>query len=110
MRFAVIALGMLLAGCAAQAPVPMKPPVDIAPAAPSQAGGMDEVDSGGCVTGGCSGQLCVDASQGDVVSTCEWTEAYGCYQKAGVCARLASGKCGWVPTPELNACLEKTKK
>lgn len=108
MRLAAIVMGLLLAGCAAQ-PVLPKPPVNI-PATPTQAGGMDEVDSGGCVTGGCSGQLCVDASAGDVVSTCEWTEAYGCYQKAGVCARLESGKCGWVPTKELNVCLEKAKR
>ena len=105
----VVAFGLMLAACAAQ-PIAPKPPVLMIPAGPSDAGGMDEVDSGGCVTGGCSGQLCVDASRGDVVSTCEWTEAYGCYQKAGVCARLGNGQCGWVPTKELNACLDGVKK
>lgn len=97
MKFTVLVFGLLLAGCASQM-------------APTKTGGLDEPDAGGCVTAGCSSQLCVDAKQGDMASTCEWTEAYACYQKAGVCARLGDGMCGWVPTKELNTCLDTAKK
>lgn len=57
----------------------------------------------GCVVGGCSSQLCVDASEGDVVSTCEWREEYGCYQTA-TCERQSNGQCGWTETEELKQC------
>ena len=60
--------------------------------------------SGGCVIGGCSGQLCVQ--EGDpAVSTCEYRAEYACYSGA-VCERQASGQCGWTQTPELLACLD----
>lgn len=58
----------------------------------------------GCIIGGCSSQLCVDASRGDVVSTCEYREEYACYQTAK-CERQASGQCGWTETQELKQCL-----
>lgn len=61
------------------------------------------VAGGGCVVGGCSNQLCVDASEGDVVSTCEYREEYACYQTAS-CERQASGQCGWTDTAELQQC------
>lgn len=64
---------------------------------------------GGCVVGGCSGQLCAEAAADDMMSTCEWTEAYGCYQKLGVCER-AGGTCGWRQTPELAECLKKASR
>ncbi len=57
----------------------------------------------GCVVGGCSSQLCVEAGQ-DVVSTCEWTAKYSCYQQA-TCERQASGHCGWTDTPTLRQCI-----
>lgn len=57
----------------------------------------------GCVVGGCSSQLCVDASEGDIASTCEWREEYGCYQTA-TCEKQSNGQCGWTPTPELTQC------
>lgn len=62
--------------------------------------------SAGCVVGGCSGQLCVEAGLGDVVSTCEWRNEYACYQTA-VCARQADGHCGWSQTAQLRACLQQ---
>lgn len=66
--------------------------------------GSDVVVGNGdpCVVTGCSGQICADA---DVASTCEWTEAYACYQKFGTCGRDAAGQCGWEHTAELDACL-----
>ena len=55
---------------------------------------------------GCSGQICADK---DVASTCEWTEAYGCYMGA-ICERDATGACGWRMTPELTQCLEHASR
>ena len=60
--------------------------------------------TGGCKVTGCSSHICSDQ---DVVSTCEWTEAYACYQTA-TCARQADGECGWTETPELQTCLANT--
>lgn len=60
---------------------------------------------GGCMVGGCSGQLCVDAKTGgDMVTTCEYREEYACYQGA-TCERQATGQCGWTQTKELSQCL-----
>lgn len=58
-----------------------------------------------CKRGGCSGQLCVDASSEDVASTCEYQEVYACYQ-AATCEVQASGDCGFTPTDELKKCVE----
>lgn len=69
-------------------------PTPVQPAPPASAGG--------CYVGGCSSQLCTD--QPDVASTCEWREAYACYQ-GQTCERQATGQCGWTPTPQLQACL-----
>lgn len=63
-----------------------------------------------CVVGGCSNQLCVDASQGDVMSTCEWTAAYGCYSKHSTCEVQPNGACGWTPTAPLEQCLANPEK
>lgn len=62
------------------------------------------ISSGTCKTTGCSGQLCVDESEGDVVTTCEYKAEYACY-KTAKCERQEDGKCGWTPTEELVACL-----
>ncbi len=58
-----------------------------------------------CVVGGCSGQLCNEASLGPIASTCEWTAAYACYQGA-TCERQADGACGWTHDATLDACLD----
>jgi hypothetical protein len=59
----------------------------------------------GCKIGGCSNQLCVDASIPDPVTTCEWRESYACYQSAQ-CQVQVDGHCGWTLTPELQKCLD----
>lgn len=67
----------------------------------------------GCIASGCSGQLCVSDKAGDgggVVSTCEWTDAYGCYQQFGECTTLEDGKCGWKQTAKLKECLKDPGK
>ncbi len=62
----------------------------------------------GCVVGGCSSQLCGEEGQ-DLISTCEWTAKYSCYQKA-TCERQPSGQCGWTETPELLQCIDDANK
>lgn len=62
----------------------------------------EPVATGGCYVGGCSSQICSD--QPDAVSTCEFREAYACYQTAK-CERQTSGQCGWTETAELRMCL-----
>jgi hypothetical protein len=59
----------------------------------------------GCVVGGCSGQVCGEASaQDDMMTTCEYRTEYACYQTA-ICERQVTGQCGWTETPNLRACL-----
>ena len=77
-------------------PPQTQPPATNAPSHP--------VSSGGCVVGGCSSQLCTDASQGPVVSDCLYKAEYACYRQAK-CERQSDGQCGWTPTPALTACL-----
>jgi hypothetical protein len=55
-----------------------------------------------CYVGGCSAQLCGDSQ--NLVSTCEWREAYGCY-KGAACERQANGQCGWTVSASLARCL-----
>ena len=54
-----------------------------------------------CVVTGCSGELCAEEQ---TMSTCEYREAYSCYDTA-TCERQANGLCGWTMTEELEACL-----
>ncbi len=71
----------------------------------SDGGGINDAGgSGGCVRGGCSNELCTEASADPVASTCIYTEAYACYQKAP-CARQTTGKCGFTPSQTLSDCL-----
>jgi hypothetical protein len=62
-----------------------------------------ESATGPCYIGGCSGQIC--SGEQDSASTCEYREQYACYKKATCERQVNTGKCGWTPTPELNACL-----
>ncbi|MEZ5691886.1 MAG: hypothetical protein R3D71_09525 [Rickettsiales bacterium] len=59
-----------------------------------------------CVAGGCSGQLCLEASGEMLVGTCEWKEEYTCYNTAA-CEKQSDGKCGWTKTDELAKCLKE---
>jgi hypothetical protein len=61
-----------------------------------------------CVVAGCSGQLCVNAEDGDIVTTCEWREEYACYANAE-CAVQADGNCGWTQTAALDQCLDDAR-
>ena len=58
-----------------------------------------------CKKTGCSSQVCSDE---EVITTCEFKKEYECYQKAA-CERQANGDCGFTPTPELTACLRRSR-
>jgi hypothetical protein len=60
--------------------------------------------STGCVVGGCSGEVCSDASQGPLVSNCIYKPEFACYKSAR-CERQADGACGWSQTYDLVECL-----
>jgi eight-cysteine-cluster-containing protein len=57
-----------------------------------------------CRIGGCSGQLCTNAPQENIFSTCEWRDEYTCYPKHGLCEIQPDGECGWTPNPAMEAC------
>lgn len=59
---------------------------------------------GKCVVGGCSGELCVDASLGGVASICIYREEFMCY-KSAACEKQADGRCGWTQTEDLKSCI-----
>ena len=59
-----------------------------------------------CKVGGCSSQVCGEASDVDgMVTTCEFKPEYACYKKAK-CARQTTGKCGWTESTALTQCLK----
>lgn len=62
----------------------------------------------GCKIGGCSGEICQDASSEPVASTCIYKAEYACYKTAR-CEKQQTGKCGWTKTPELTTCLSNSK-
>lgn len=62
-----------------------------------------------CYSAGCSGQLCVDESGKDIVTTCEYKEEYKCY-KLTRCERQKDGKCGWTKTKKFNKCWVESRK
>ncbi len=68
-------------------------------------GYCEEPPGEGCVRAGCSDHLCVEECM-DIASTCEWRQVYECYQRAS-CERQLNGQCGFTPTQELLACLER---
>ncbi len=55
-----------------------------------------------CYVGGCSSELCTDDP--DAVSTCIYKPENECFRNA-TCERQPDLRCGWTPTPELQACL-----
>lgn len=63
-----------------------------------------------CVTAGCSGQLCVDASQSHVMSTCEWEGSYGCLHEHSTCELQQDGRCGWTQSEALQACFNQNEQ
>ena len=70
--------------------------------APSRSGsGLQSRESGSCLIGGCSDELCADQP---LISPCIWYDDFVCYETAS-CGRLSDGACGWIATPELTACL-----
>jgi len=60
----------------------------------------------GCRRAGCSGQLCIDSSKENPITTCEYREEYRCLDNA-VCEKQKNGSCGWSYTPEYTACIQR---
>jgi hypothetical protein len=56
---------------------------------------------GGCIVGGCNGEICSDTN---MASPCIYKPEFECYKKAK-CEKQKDGSCGWTPTVELTACL-----
>ncbi len=59
---------------------------------------------GGCVVGGCSGEVCSNTSEGPAVSSCIYRAEFACY-KSAKCERQSNGQCGWTQTTELKMCI-----
>lgn len=91
-------------GIAIGEPNPSTPPPDGTDDEPKP-----QIVKDGCMVGGCSAQLCGEASAIDgLVSTCEYRAQYACYQVA-TCERQTDGMCGWTKTSELGQCLIDTE-
>lgn len=65
----------------------------------------EEHAQGGCIVGGCSGQLCSEATADPLMSTCEFRASYACYGKHSSCQRQPNGECGWTANAALSDCL-----
>ncbi|HRH22809.1 MAG TPA: Gmad2 immunoglobulin-like domain-containing protein [Candidatus Paceibacterota bacterium] len=76
---------------------------------PKKTTSPDSVSSKKCVVGGCSGQLCSDASAEPLMSTCEYREEYACYKKATCEVQKSTGECGWTQTEDLSLCLQSAR-
>ncbi len=59
-----------------------------------------------CIRAGCSSQLCVPASQGNISTTCEYLPGYACLTQT-TCG-CVQGQCSWRQTPEYLNCLNQT--
>ncbi len=62
-------------------------------------------DDADCFHTGCSGQVCASV---DVITTCEFTCAYGCYQAAS--CECSGRRCGFQQDGALHACLQACRQ
>jgi len=89
-------------------PEPSSPPTATAPEASGDPSGTAPgPEAGECVTGGCSGELCMEPGAQPTEPTftnCEYKREYECY-KTATCGRDPQGQCNWETTPELDKCL-----
>lgn len=87
------------------------PSLDITKQIPNQpeSGNYPLPVTGGCVVSGCSGQLCMEATDAENqgITTCEMRPEYQCYKDFGQCKRQTNSLCGWSLTEELQSCLAK---
>ncbi len=61
-----------------------------------------------CGVGGCSGQVCTEASKASgLITTCEYRAEYGCL-KLTSCG-CVNGKCAWRESAEFKSCVDATK-
>lgn len=65
--------------------------------------------TGACATGGCSGEICAEASEvASIVTTCEFKDEYACFQYTK-CERQANGVCGWTINQPYSQCLSEKR-
>jgi hypothetical protein len=64
----------------------------------------------GCRIDGCSEELCVGNGQPKQLyyTNCIFQEEYGCFRTAR-CEVQTDGQCGWTPTTELTACVQRNR-
>lgn len=62
-----------------------------------------------CVISGCSSELCVDKKDGDIASTCIWSDSFACV-KYSTCERQKDDQCGWTKTEKYQQCLDKLSR
>lgn len=86
---------------------PQVPSASSSSAVPPVAATSSSSVAPGCRIGGCSGEICDDASAPDKASICLYREDYACYGSVGRCEKQASGHCGWTQTSELTSCIGK---
>lgn len=70
----------------------------------SKASTVSPTPSTKCVTGGCSGQLCLKEGNKGMITTCEYRDEYACLKKS-VCEVQSDGQCGWTQTTAYKECL-----
>ncbi len=58
-----------------------------------------------CTRTGCYGEVCTDKRKGAQVTQCTKKPEFACYSEAQCLPK--NGKCGWVMTPDANACFAK---
>lgn len=92
--------------CELSTACPGEPTSDPAAGVPCQTKGTCKVDvvNPTCVTGGCSGELCVPEGS-DAGSDCVYLDWYDCL-KLSQCGTFGeNGTCGWALTDEFEACM-----
>lgn len=101
----VCASFVLLTACEQVPPPPSGSAASSASSTAVESVGPSSTSAADCIVSGCSGEVCVDASEGGVFTTCVFKPEFACYRSAR-CERQSDGGCGWTETPELLTCLE----
>ena len=53
------------------------------------------ISDSGCISGGCSGQVCQSKNEEGVITTCEYRDCYSA-EKYGLSCKCANNKCQWI--------------
>lgn len=109
---AIIAAALAVLGCNSCSSTPeAKDPVEVPGADPSATAtatgdpAVQQRATGGCVIGGCSGELCNPPEMPEMATICQHKPEWDCYREAQ-CGRNEQNQCEWVLSPELEKCLK----